>query len=82
MPIRKALSVDGESKVVNYLLYGEYEMTNTSWSKLQKKYNLSKNKIFSALKGKRRPRGSQYRQKKKQTAKPKSTMSHTDYETE
>ena len=55
MPIRKALSVDGESKVVNYLLHGEYEMTNTSWSKLQKKYNLSKNKIYSALKGKRRP---------------------------
>ena len=30
MPIRKALSVDGESKVVNYLLHGEYEITNTS----------------------------------------------------
>ena len=65
MPIRKALSVDGESKVVNYLLCGEYEMTNTSWSKLQKKYNLSKNKIYSALKGKRRPRGSQYLAKEK-----------------
>ena len=51
MPIRKALSVDGESKVVDYLLCGEYEMTYTSWSKLQKKYNLSKNKIYSALKG-------------------------------
>ena len=25
MPIRKALSVDGESKVVNYLLCGEYK---------------------------------------------------------
>ena len=37
MPIRKALSVDGENKVVNYLLHGEYEMTNTSWSKFQKK---------------------------------------------
>ena len=82
MPIRKALSVDGESKVVNYLLHGEYEITNTSWSKLQKKYNLSKNKIYSALKGKRRPGGSQYWQKKKQTAKPKSTMSHTDSGTE
>ena len=33
MPIRKALTVDGESKAVNYLLHGEYEMTNTSWSK-------------------------------------------------
>ena len=28
-------------------------MTNTSWSKLQKKYKLSKNKIYSALKGKK-----------------------------
>ena len=36
MPIRKALSVDGEDKAVSYLLHGEYEMTNTSWSKLQK----------------------------------------------
>ena len=53
MPLRKALSVDGESKVINYLLCGEYEMINTSWSKLQKNYNLSKNKIYSALKGKR-----------------------------
>ena len=34
VPIRKALLVDGESKAVNYLLFGEYEMTNTSWSKL------------------------------------------------
>ena len=82
MPIRKALSVDGENKAVNYLLHGEYEMTNTSWSKLQKKYNLSKNKIYSALKGKRRPRGSQYWQKRKQTIKLKSTTSHTDSETE
>ena len=40
MPIRKVLSIDEESKVVNYLLHGKYEMTNTSWSKLQKKYNL------------------------------------------
>ena len=82
MPIRKAVSIDGESKVVNYLLHGEYEITNTSWSKLQKKYNLSKNKIYSALKGKRRPGGSQYQQKKKQTVKPKSTTSHTDSGTE
>ena len=82
MPIRKALSVDGESKAVNYLLCGEYEMTNTSWSKLQKKYNLSKNKIYSALKGKRRPRGSQYQQKRKHIIKLKSTTSHTDSGTE
>ena len=82
MPIRKALTVDGESKVVDYLLRGEYEITNTSWSKLQNKYNLIKNKIYSALKGKRRPRGFQYQQRKRQVAKPKSTMSHTDSVTE
>ena len=64
MPVRKALTIDGEDKVVNYLLHGEYKLTNTSWSKLQKKYSISKNKIYSALKGKRRPGGSQYRQKK------------------
>ena len=75
VPIRKALLVDGESKGINYLLHGEYEMTNTSWSKLQKKYSLNKNKIYSALKGKRRPRGSQYWQKRKQTIKLKSTTS-------
>ena len=34
--IRKALTIDGEDKVVNHLLRGEYELTNTSWSKLQK----------------------------------------------
>ena len=31
MPIRKALTVDDEDKVVNHLLHGEYELTNTSW---------------------------------------------------
>ena len=34
---RKALLVDGENKVVIHLICGEYELTNTSWSKLQKK---------------------------------------------
>ena len=60
MPVRKAFLVDGENKVVNYLLHGEYELKKTSWSKLQKKYNISKSKVYTALKGKRRPRGSQY----------------------
>ena len=46
IPIQKALLVDGESKVVNHLIHGEYKLTNTSWSKLQKKYNCSK-LIFS-----------------------------------
>ena len=82
MPIRKALTIDGEDKVINHLLHGEYEMTNTSWSKLQIKYSLSKNKIYSALKGKRRPGGSQYQQKRKQVRKMETTTSYTSLETE
>ena len=65
MPIRKALVVDGESKAVNYLLCGEYELNKTSWSKLQKKYNVGRNKVYAALKGTGRPRGPQYWQKRK-----------------
>ena len=75
MPIRRALLVDGESKAVNYLLCREYELNKTSWSKLQKKYNVSGNKIYAALKGKGRPRGSQYWQKRKQLVKPEMTTS-------
>ena len=69
MPVRKALIMEGENKVVDYLLHGEYELNKTSWSKLQKKYDVSRNKSYAALKGKRRPGGSQYQQKKKQKVK-------------
>ena len=65
MPIRKALLVDGENKAVNYLICREYELNKTSWSKLQKKYNIERDKIYTALKGKGRPRDSQYQQKRK-----------------
>ena len=75
MPIRKALLVDGENKAVYYLLCGEYELNQTSWSKLQKKYNVSRNKIYTALKGQGRHGGSQYRQKRKQMVKPEMTVS-------
>ena len=34
MSIRKALLIDGESKAVSHLICGNYELTNTSWSKL------------------------------------------------
>ena len=34
MPIRKTLLMEGESKTINYLLHGEYELNKTSWSKL------------------------------------------------
>ena len=72
MPVQKALLVDGESKVVNHLIHGEYELNNTSWSKLQKKYNVSRNKIYTTIKRKRRPTGSQYRQKKKKLIQPEA----------
>ena len=78
MPVRKALMVDGENKVVNYLLHGEYELNKTSWSKLQKKYNISKSKVYATLKGKGRPRGSQYCQKKKQIIESEATTSHSE----
>ena len=52
MPIRKVLLVDGENKAINYLICGEYELNKTSWSQLQKKYNISRNKIYTTLKGK------------------------------
>ena len=70
----------GESKAVNYLICREYELNKTSWSKLQKKYNISRNKIYAALKGKGRPRGSQYRQRRKQMVKTEATTltSHSE----
>ena len=81
MLIRKALIIDGEDKVVNHLLRGEYELTNMSWSKLQNKYSLTKGRIYTALKGKRRPGGSQYRQRKKHARKLDTTTSSTNSET-
>ena len=80
MLIRKALTISGEDKVVNHLLRGEYELTNTSWSKLQKKYSITKGRIYTALKGKRRPRGSQYHQMKKCARKLDTTTSFTNSE--
>ena len=78
MPVQKAFMIDRENKVVDYLLYREYELNKTSWSKLQKKCNVSKNKVYAALKGKGRPGGSQYCQNKKQRIKVEATTSHSD----
>ena len=69
MPIRKALTTEGVTKTIHYLLHVEYELTNTSWSRLQQKYNMSHNTVYTALKGKGRPGGSQYQQKRKRSAK-------------
>ena len=69
MPIRKALLTEGENKTIRYLLHGEYELNNTSWSKLQQKYNVTRDTVYTALKGKGRPGGSQYQQKRKRSTK-------------
>ena len=52
LPIRKALLIDGEHKTVSYLIHGEYELANTSWSKLQEKYHISRDKVYTAMKRK------------------------------
>ena len=65
MPIRKALATDGDNKTIHYLSHGDYELNNLSWNQLQQKYKVSRDTVYTALKGKRRPGGSQYRQRKK-----------------
>ena len=58
MAIRKALAIDGESKTIHYLIHGDYELNNLSWNQLQYKYKVSHDTVYTALKGKQRPRGS------------------------
>ena len=81
MPIRKALSIDGENKTTHYLLQCEYEHTNTSWSKIQHKYNVSHNTIYMVFTGKGRLGGSQYQQKRKWSAKKEVTATTSSYKT-
>ena len=71
--IRKALAIDGERKTIHNLIRGDYELNNISWNKLQHKYTVSCDTVYTALKGRRRPGGSQYRQKKKMKTEEAST---------
>ena len=50
--IRKALAIDGNSKTIHYLICGDYELNNLSWNCLQQKYNVSRDTVYTALKGK------------------------------
>ena len=76
MPIWKALATEGENKTIHYLLHGEYELNkNISWSSLQQKYNVSCDTVYTALKGKRRPSGSQYQQKRKRASQQEAVAS-------
>ena len=81
MPFRKALTTEGENKTIHYLLHGEYELTNTSWSRLQQKYNVSCNTVYTALKGKGRPSGSQYQQKRKRSSKQENIATTSSCQT-
>ena len=74
IPIRKALATEGENRTIHYLLCGEYELNNTSWTQLQQKY-VSHDTVYTALRGKRRPGGSQYRQKRRKSAKQEAIAS-------
>ena len=50
--IRKALAIDGNSKTIHHLIRGDYELNNLSWNRLQQKYNMSRDTVYTALKGK------------------------------
>ena len=80
IPMWKALAADTEDRIVNYLIRGEYELTETSWSKLQKKYGVTRGRIYSALKGKKMPGGSQYRLRRKRARKLETTTSSNNSE--
>ena len=54
MPIRKALATDGENKTIHYLICGDYELNNMSWNQLQHKYKVSRDTVYTALKGKKK----------------------------
>ena len=73
MAIRKALTIDGKSKTIHHVICGDYELNNISWNQLQHKYKVLRDTVYTALKGKRRPGGLQYRQKKKMKPEVAST---------
>ena len=73
MPIHKALATEGENKTIHYLLCGEYDLNNTSW------YNMTHDTVYTALKGKGRPGGSQYRQKRKRSSKQEAAASTSEH---
>ena len=76
MPIRTALAIDGENKTIHHLICGDYELNNLSWNQLQQKYKVCHDTVYTALKGKRRPGGLQYHQKKKLKPEVASTSRH------
>ena len=79
MPVRKALMIDGENKVVDYLLHGEYELHKTSWSKLQKNITLVRTGYMLLSKEKEDQEVPNIiRRREKQRTKVEATTSHSD----
>ena len=71
LPVRKALLKGGENKTVSYLIHEEYELANTSWSKLQKKYHVSRDKVYTAVKGRKDQEVPNTDRKVKRRSKPR-----------
>ena len=71
----KILATEGENRTIHYLLCGDYELNNTSLNSLQQKYNVFRDTVYTALKGKRRPGGSQYQQKRRKSSKQEAVAS-------
>ena len=46
MPIRKALLIDGESKAVNYLIHGEYELKKLHGLNCRRNITLAETKFI------------------------------------
>ena len=63
--------------IILFVIYcGDYELNKLSWTQLQMKYKVSRDTVYTAITGKRRPGGSQYCQKKKLKQEVASTSRH------
>ena len=49
-----------KEKTIHYLIRGDYELNQLSCNNLQHKYVVSRDTVYTALKGKQRPGGLQY----------------------
>ena len=50
--IRKALTIDGEGRTIHHLIRGDYEINQLSCNTLQHKYAVSRDTVYTAIKGK------------------------------
>ena len=50
--IRKALTIDGEGRTIHHLIRGDYDINQLSCNTLQCKYAVSRDTVYTAIKGK------------------------------